>query len=134
MNVLEVIRNEFLHNLGEDHIAVDHTGTPIARASTHEAVKQAAPTAAAYFSGAEIAAAAPETEPAQYTQASQWPIEIVHSADNDTPVTVTETIEPVEESLTTDSEPAVADEGDTDTQEPFDLGINETPKPPKDAA
>lgn len=56
MNILDVIRNEFLHDLKTDHIAVDHTGTPIARATDRAAVERAAPNAAAYFSGADLAA------------------------------------------------------------------------------
>lgn len=55
MNILEVIKNEFLHNLKTDHIAVDHTGTPIARAADRASVEHAAPNAAAYFSGADFA-------------------------------------------------------------------------------
>lgn len=54
MNILEVIRNEFLHDLKGDHIAVDARGTPIARAADRAAVERAAPNAAAYFSGADF--------------------------------------------------------------------------------
>lgn len=58
MNILEVFRNEYLHLLGLDHIAVDANGVPIARASDRASVERAAPNAAAYFSGADFAAAA----------------------------------------------------------------------------
>lgn len=59
MNILDVIRNEFLHAIGTDHIAVDHAGTPIARAADRASVEHAAPDAAAYFSGADFEEAAP---------------------------------------------------------------------------
>lgn len=54
MNPLQVIRNEFLHLLGNDHVAVDASGTPIARAGSLDAVKQAAPDATAYFTGKDF--------------------------------------------------------------------------------
>lgn len=54
MNILRVIRNEFFHLLGTDHIAVDANGVPIARATDRAAVERAAPHAAAYFSGADF--------------------------------------------------------------------------------
>lgn len=60
MNILEVIRNEFLHDLKGDHIAVDARGTPIARAADRAAVERAAPNATAYFSGADFAEKTPE--------------------------------------------------------------------------
>lgn len=55
MNILKVIRNEYFHLLGDDHIAVDANGVPIARAADRAAVERAAPHAAAYFSGADFA-------------------------------------------------------------------------------
>lgn len=58
MNILQVFRNEFLHKLGTDHIAVDRNGVPIARASDRASIKKAAPDAAAYFSGPDFEAAA----------------------------------------------------------------------------
>ena len=54
MNPLQVIRNEFFHKLGNDHIAVDQSGTPIARSTTRASVEQAAPNAAGYFSAADF--------------------------------------------------------------------------------
>lgn len=59
MRILDVIRNEFLHAIGTDHIAVDHAGVPIARAADRASVEHAAPNAAAYFSGADFEEAAP---------------------------------------------------------------------------
>lgn len=71
MNILEVFKNEFLHKLGLDHIAVDANGVPIARASDRASVERAAPNAAAYFSGADFAApeapaVAETTKPVEY--------------------------------------------------------------------
>lgn len=71
MNILEVFKNEFLHKLGLDHIAVDANGVPIARASDRASVEKAAPNAAAYFSGAdftvpELPAAAETTKTVEY--------------------------------------------------------------------
>lgn len=61
MNILKVIRNEYFHLLGDDHIAVDANGVPIARAADRAAVERAAPNAAAYFSGVDFAAPADNT-------------------------------------------------------------------------
>lgn len=49
-----VLKNEFLTNLGTDHIAVDERGVPIARASDRAALTRAAPGAAAYFSSEDF--------------------------------------------------------------------------------
>lgn len=57
MNILQVFRNEFLHKLGTDHIAVDRNGVPIARAADRASIEKAAPDAAAYFSGPDFAVA-----------------------------------------------------------------------------
>lgn len=70
MRILDVIRNEFLHAIGTDHIAVDHAGTPIARAADRAAVVQAAPDAAAYFSGADFEPA--KAAPAPVAGVRDW--------------------------------------------------------------
>jgi hypothetical protein len=62
MSPLQVIRNEFFHLLGGDHIAVNAQGVPIARAGSRAAVEQAAPDAAAYYSGADFEPAVPVAE------------------------------------------------------------------------
>jgi hypothetical protein len=62
MNPLQVIRNEFFHLLGTDHIAVNAQGVPIARADSRAAVEQAAPDAAAYYTGADFEPSIPVAE------------------------------------------------------------------------
>lgn len=54
MKPTDVIRNSFFDNLGDDVIAVDTLGVPIARASTREAVEKSAPGAAGYFSAEDF--------------------------------------------------------------------------------
>jgi hypothetical protein len=54
MHIRDIFKNEFLHNLGHDHIAVDHAGIPIARAPDRQALERAAPGAAAYFSADDL--------------------------------------------------------------------------------
>src|ERR1035437_144231 len=49
-----VTHNEFLTNLGTDHVAVDERGVPIARASDRATLTRAAPGAAASFSGEDF--------------------------------------------------------------------------------
>lgn len=74
MNIHDVFKNDFLHNLGTDHIAVDHSGTPIARATDRTAVERAAPDAAAYFSGADFDAAEQPVEALEPVLAPEPPV------------------------------------------------------------
>ncbi len=50
----DVFKNEFLHDLKTDHIAVDERGVPIARATDRASLTRAAPGAAAYFSADDL--------------------------------------------------------------------------------
>lgn len=54
MKAKDVFKNEFLTNLGTDHVAVDARGMPYSRAGNREAVVRAAPDAAAYFTGEDF--------------------------------------------------------------------------------
>lgn len=56
---LKVRHNAFTENLGNDYIAVDQNGTPIARAATMALCQQAAPGAAAFLTGADFVIKAP---------------------------------------------------------------------------
>lgn len=79
MNPLQVIRNEFFHLLGTDHIAVDQSGTPIARSTTRASVEQAAPNAAAYFSATDFVDLTPAT-PAPVEVTFPEPVKVMPSA------------------------------------------------------
>lgn len=79
MNPLQVIRNEFFHRLGADHIAVDQTGTPIARAGDRASVEKAAPGAAAYFSATDFTDLTP-TPPTPVETTFPEPIKVMPSA------------------------------------------------------
>ena len=56
----EVFLNEFVTDLGQDHIAVDGRGVPYARASSLDALMRAAPDAAAYFNAETLADVLPQ--------------------------------------------------------------------------
>lgn len=73
----KVRHNAFSDNLKTDHIAVDLDGNILARSFDRASVQSAAPTAAAYFTGAdfnqETAAAEPVDEPAVDEHAAKTP-------------------------------------------------------------
>ena len=76
INPLDIRHNAFSENLGNDYIAVNHHRTPVARASTEAGVRQAAPAAAAYFTGTDFVmdhiALLPEVE--EVVQPSETPV------------------------------------------------------------
>lgn len=67
MNAADVRYNGFLDNLNDDWIATDGAGTPIARASTEDALRRGNPNAAAIFSAADLrkAGVIPGNDPAK---------------------------------------------------------------------
>lgn len=50
----DILHNEFLSNLGDDHVAVAENGMPIGRAQDGDTIRKANPNAAAYFSADEL--------------------------------------------------------------------------------
>lgn len=54
MNPSEIISNEFLTDIGDDHVAIAADGRPYGRASTREALQRACPDAAAYITAADL--------------------------------------------------------------------------------
>ena len=50
----EVLPNDFLVDLGTDHVAVDHNGTIYARATSRDILLRTAPDAAAYFDAEDL--------------------------------------------------------------------------------
>lgn len=71
----QVRHNDFTANLGTDWIAVDRNGHILSRATDEKSVRQAAPTAAAYFNGEHLKASKPNvfqrTETAVKTEANK---------------------------------------------------------------
>ena len=50
----DIVPNDYLTDLGTDHVAIAANGHPIGRASTREAIERACPGAAAYVTAADM--------------------------------------------------------------------------------
>ena len=68
---MNLVHNAYLDNLGQDFVAIDANGHPIARAATEAAVRQAAPDAAEYHTAESLGLAPPPDHPPPAPEADE---------------------------------------------------------------